>query len=377
MTLLRRTPLDVNFLGEASSTPKPWNFAYCINGRFLTQATTGVQRYANEVVHRIDLELLKRGGKALMRVPRNARAPNYRAIEIETGRARAGYFWEQCELPARLSQPVLSLCNVGPLVAAEQILCIHDVNVFRCPDSYSARFRWLYRILSPLLARRAARLVTVSYASRRDLAEVFSLPEKDITVLPNGHEHALDWKPELSTLGATASFRPFVLLIGSPALHKNIGLVLGAADALDEKGIDIVVAGGDAPIFARHGKFRAPNVRLLGRVSDDDLAWLYGKALCLAFPSRCEGFGLPLLEAMTSGCPVVAAPISSSREVCGSVALYAGPDDARDWVEAFSRLAASKTMRAEMAEAGRIRARAFTWRRTARGYLELAARGHA
>ena len=120
---------------------------------------------------------------------------------------------------------------------------------------------------------------------------------------------------------------------------------------------------------------RGANLHLLGRVSDDDLANLYAHALCLAFPSRSEGFGLPLLEAMALGCPIIAAPIPSSREVCGDGALYAGADDGEAWLRAIERVAQSANLRAEMVGQGRIRAQAYSWRETALGYLNLVGGG--
>jgi glycosyltransferase involved in cell wall biosynthesis len=288
----------------------------------------------------------------------------------------SGYIWEQCELPLRARRPILSLCNVGPLAATEQIVCIHDANVFRSPESYTPGFRLFYRMFLPRLARRAARLATVSHASRREIARAFSLAEDDIAVLPNGHEHVLNWRPEQSAMRDVVSrFRPFVLMIGSKALHKNNSLVLGLAEAFEALSVDIVVVGGEAPIFAHTPQGRAANVHFLGRVSDDDLACLYGRALCLAFPSRSEGFGLPLLEAMTLGCPVVASPIPSSLEVCGDSALFAALDDGESWLRSVERIAQSTDLRAELIGRGRVRARSFSWRQSAQGYLNLASWG--
>ena len=350
-----------------------WRFDYAINGRFLNQPLTGVQRYASEVVRALDDLLSERNGQADILAPRLTKAPRYKSIRISTSAFTSGYVWEQCELPIRARRPILSLCNVGPLAQAEQVLCMHDANVFDCPDSYSRDFRLFYRVFLPRLARRAARLTTVSRASRTQIARTFSLAEKDIVVLPNGHEHVLDWRPERSLLrDAIGGLRPFVLMIGSTALHKNLGLVLGLAEALEAEGLDIVVAGGNAPIFAKAPQGRAANVRFLGRVSDDDLAYLYGRALCLAFPSRSEGFGLPLLEAMTLGCPVVAAPIPSSLEVCGDSALFAALDERDQWLRYVVRIAHSRELRAEMGGLGKIRAKSFSWRESAQGYLDLA-----
>ncbi len=350
-----------------------WRLGCVINGRFLGQALTGVQRYAAEVVRALDELLAESNGRADILAPKLADPPRYRAIEVLQSSVTSGYAWEQAELPLRARGPVLSLCNVGPLAAHSQILCIHDLNVFSCPESYSRSFRLMYRALLPRLARRAARLTTVSYASRDEIAAMFALRAQDIVVLPNGHEHALAWRPEQSRLGEVVDgLRPFVLMIGSAARHKNNAVVLALAEALDALGLDIVVAGGAASIFTNAERRRAVNVHPLGRVSDDDLAFLYERALCLAFPSRFEGFGLPLLEAMTLGCPVVSSSIPSSREVCGDSALYADPDDREAWLGAIARFAQSAELRSEMSERGSVRARAHSWRQTAQGYLDLA-----
>lgn len=363
-----REPIDV------ASAQQP--LEYIINGRFLGQPLTGVQRYATEVVRAIDDIITGRGGSAEVLAPQLERAPRYKSIRVHTSAFASGYVWEQCELPLRARRPILSLCNVGPLAATDQIVCMHNANVFRSPESYALGFRLFYRAFLPRLARRAARLTTVSHASRSEIARAFSLAEDDIAVLPNGHEHVLNWRSEQSSLrDAVGAFRPFVLMIGSKALHKNNGLVLGLAAAFEAIGVDVVVAGGEAPIFADAPQGRGANVHFLGRVSDDDLACLYERALCLAFPSRSEGFGLPLLEAMALGCPVVASPIPSSHEVCGDSALFASADEGEAWLEMVERLARSADLRAELAGRGRVRARSFSWRQTAQGYLDLASRG--
>jgi glycosyltransferase involved in cell wall biosynthesis len=366
--------IDVRQPKDAASTR--WSFDYAINGRFLAQPLTGVQRYATEVVRGLDEILAERDGSADIFAPRLAKRPSYKSIRFAVSPFTTGYIWEQAELPLRASRPVLSLCNVGPLASAEQIICVHDANVFRCPESYSRSFRLFYRAVLPRLARRAARLTTVSNAARREIAHFFALSEKDIAVLSNGHEHVFGWRAERSALrDLVGSFRPFVLMIGSRALHKNNGLVLGLAQALDELKLDVVVVGAKSAIFVDPGQQKASNVHVLGRVSDDDLACLYRRALCLAFPSLHEGFGLPLVEAMALGCPIVASPIASSLEVCGDSAHFAAGDDAEQWLRGVTDIARSADFRAELSGRGRLRARCFSWRQSAEGYLNLAKEG--
>ena len=270
---------------------------------------------------------------------------------------------------------MLNLCNTGPALAEAQVVCLHDANVFVRPDSYSASFRVAYRSLLPLLARRAACVASVSQAAARQLASVLPISERDIAVLPNGHEHVFTWNPDASALAATfENERPFVLLIGSQARHKNAALILEQADNLDRLGLDLVVAGGGAGIFSAIRSMSGSNIRHLGLVTDDDLAFLYRKALCLAFPSWTEGFGLPIVEAMALGCPVVSSDRASMPEVCGDAALLAAPDNGRVFLDHFAALAQSGTLRDDLQGRGMEQVKKFSWTRSAEGYLGLIGR---
>ena len=240
------------------------------------------------------------------------------------------------------------------------------------PESYGRGFRALYRTLQPMLARRAARISTVSRDAARQLARHLPVAAEAVAVLPNGHEHALRWRREGATVfDARPQERPFVLLLGSRARHKNAGLVLGLADAFDALGLDLLVAGQGAGIFAAERAVATKNVRWLGAVSDDDLALLFSRALCLAFPSFTEGFGLPIVEAMALGCPVVSSDRASMPEVCGNAALMAAPDLPDAWLAHVRALKGSEALREDLRGRGRRQAAAFSWSATARGYLDL------
>jgi glycosyltransferase involved in cell wall biosynthesis len=118
---------------------------------------------------------------------------------------------------------------------------------------------------------------------------------------------------------------------------------------------------------------RATNVRLLGRVGDDDLRAALAGALCFLFPSRIEGFGLPAIEAMAAGCPVVASTSPCLPEICGDAALYADPGNPGEWIEQVRQLQDDETFRRRVVAAGQRRAAAYSWRRVAETYLELMA----
>jgi glycosyltransferase involved in cell wall biosynthesis len=175
----------------------------------------------------------------------------------------------------------------------------------------------VYKTLLPVLAKTSVRITTVSQVSRKEIARCLPVKASKITVIPNGHEHAFRWQASRSSLARTmTNARPFVFLLGS-ARHKNINLILQQAEAPDSLGLDLVVAGGTSSIYADTSRVRGSHIKWLGRDSDDDLAHLYSRAFCLAFPSRSEGFGLPLVEAMALGC-------RSSRRIAESFRKFAG-----------------------------------------------------
>ena len=347
--------------------------AYAINGRFLSQPLTGVQRYAREVVGAMDRNLCGRGRRSTLIAPSGDSAmPQWKAIDVRSTSALRGHLWEQTVLPLTWRGPLLNLCNTAPVLRTSQVVCIHDTNVFRMPESYTLRFRALYRTLQPIIVRRAVRVATVSYDAAAQLAEHLPIAQHEIEILPNGHEHALQWDATAARVFTeTPQVRPFVLLLGSRARHKNTELILGLADRMDDLGVDLLVAGGDGAIFAETHTARATNVRILGRVSDDDLALLFARALCLAFPSFTEGFGLPVLEAMALGCPVISSNRSSLPEICGNAALMASPDDPEAWAKHLTALAGSPTLREDLRGRGRIQAARYSWNETAKGYIDL------
>jgi glycosyltransferase involved in cell wall biosynthesis len=355
---------------------------WSINGRFLTQPLTGVQRYACEIVQELDA-LLADGHPLVNSLEIDLLVPCGEARELRLNAVRTkvlsgtvGHLWEQTILPRHVGGGVLSLCNSGPLALSKQIVCVHDVNTRLYPASYSLQFRTLYRVLLPVLGRTANTITTVSRFSADQLVSHGISTADKIAVVPNGYEHALRWRPRHSKKTQSVAGPDTVVLLGSLAPHKNIGIVLGLAQDLAAAGLKIAVAGmGDARIFKANGvSLAADNIIWLGRLSDEELAALLTDSLCLAFPSLTEGFGLPALEAMALGCPVVATDQASVPEVCGDAVLFAAPDDREAWLKQILRLRRSEALREALIAKGRSRAKVFSWRKSAEQYLELIAR---
>ena len=347
---------------------------FAINGRFLTQDVTGVQRYARNIVNAIDSSAV--ADRTTLILPPTAAETFAHRMRAERGGRLKGHAWEQIELPYLSgNRRLLNLCNTAPAAKADQIVCIHDANIFAAPESYSRSFRALYHNLQPLLARRSVRIASVSHAAARQIARHLPVGLSDIAVLPNGHEHALAWDPALADLApkklASKGDRPFVLALGSRARHKNLSLLIDIAPELDEMDLDIVIAGGGDGIFTEHQLQRRSNVHFLGRVSDHDLAYLFDRALCLAFPSLTEGFGLPIVEAMARSCPVISSHCASMPEVCGNATLIASPFEPREWIKAIRTLVASVQLRSDLVGRGHEQVRQFSWENSAKGYIEL------
>jgi glycosyltransferase involved in cell wall biosynthesis len=350
---------------------------WTINGRFATQRMTGVQRYAHEIVNAIDIILQENGdlaehlGFELVIPPDGSEKPGLDRIAVRRTGFGSGHLWEQLLLPWYLKSGTLSLGNLGPVVARCQLVCIHDVNTFIQPESYSPAFRTVYRTLQPLIGKRAQKIATVSQFSADMLVKYGLCQREKIFIAPNGYEHILQWDAGRAKLPLLKQLkRPYVLLLGSKARHKNIKVVLEGVEALDVAGIDVVVVGAAAGIFSGTVEVERPNVHYTGYVGDDDLAALYEGALCLTFPSITEGFGIPPLEAMAKGCPVICSNAASLKEVGGEAVIYADPERADAWRDAVMRVAADADLRNSLAEKGRKRAELFSWKRSAERYLD-------
>lgn len=335
-----------------------------INARFLAQPTTGVQRFAHEMT----AALGRLGTKPRLLGPRGARLPDAWAAEgwrLETDARATGQAWEQLCLPRAAAGAVLvNLANTAPLLARRQILVIHDAGVFATPQAYSWRFRAWYRLLHRAHAWRGTAIATVSEFSCGEIERHLGVPRARVAVLGEGAEHILRVQPASPPLAAGS----YVLAVGTPAAHKNLAVLDATAAMLRARGLDLVAAGGVAG-----GVFGAAawpgGIRPLGRVDDATLASLYRGAACLVFPSRYEGFGLPAIEAMACGCPVVAAAIPALREVCGPAALLVELDDPPGFATAVARLLDAPAEATRLREAGLARAAGFTWQAAAERLL--------
>ncbi|MEO7239165.1 MAG: glycosyltransferase family 1 protein [Gemmatimonadales bacterium] len=336
-----------------------------INGRFLSQRTTGVQRHARELVRALDrkLEVSNSQLEVSLLTPHDATLdlPLQRIRVRRVGSLR-GALWEQLELPQHArGHLLLNLANTGPAISFRQVVTIHDASIFAVPEAYSPAFRRYYRFLLPRLTRRAELVLTDSEFSRSELVRWMQVAEDKIRVVPCGHEHILATRADpdvLERLGL--GVRPYVLAVGSSARHKNLEAVSSAIRLLGPQGWDYVLAGPVNPrIFGSSGT--ADFAVQAGYVTDAELRALYQGAACFVYPSRYEGFGLPPLEAMACGCPVVVSRAAALPEVCGDAALYADADDPQELATAIRRVMCEDGLSDRMRQQGLERARHWSW----------------
>ncbi|MFM0094531.1 glycosyltransferase family 1 protein [Paraburkholderia nemoris] len=350
-----------------------------INGRFLGRRATGVDRFAFETIRALDqlIELrdpLVAGLRTEIIVPEALTGmPNpFRHIGLRASGKGGGLRWEQLALPqAARGRLLLNLCNSGPLLYHHQITVLHDAAPTRVPDSYSRSFVAWYRLMAPRIGRISQRVITVSEFSRRELCDAYRIPASKIGIVSESGEHMLRVQQDERTAASTLNERPFVLAVGSLNRHKNFQLVAEAARLIREAQFDIVVVGGgDARVYGT-GQDALPGfVKHLGYVSDGELAALYRRAACFVYPSRYEGFGLPPVEALALGCPVIASRLPAVQEACGDAVLYTSPDDPAELARLLEQITGDAALRASLRERGRARTMELTWRATAVKLIE-------
>jgi glycosyltransferase involved in cell wall biosynthesis len=299
-----------------------------INGRAAIRPEIGgVERVAREMVSRL---------------PRLT-PDRYRIVQPH------GRLGEQFYLPLLRAELIYSPANVAPVASRRNVVVIHDAAALRHPEWYSRPYVAWHRAILPRIAKQARLVITVSDFSRREIEDVLGVTA---TVIPNGVSER--FKP-------TGEKGDYALVVGTRIARKNLAALDAAARALREQGIELLAAGSGRSYMRSESDV---SIKELGYVPDEELPGLYTAARVVLMPSLYEGFGLPCLEAMASGTPVVAANRGALPETCGDAALIVEPDDPGAFADAA--VAAITTERERLIQAGLSRAARFTWERAAR-----------
>jgi glycosyltransferase involved in cell wall biosynthesis len=347
-----------------------------INGRFLTQRITGVQRYARELVQALDsISGADSKLKIIVMSPKHSGSlPLWRNVELRQVGHLQGHAWEQLELP-RYSRGNLLFCpgNTAPVLSLlggqHVIVTVHDLSFKYFPDAYRLAFRAWYRFLMPLVLHRANAVITVSESERQAIAGHYPFVSARLHAIPNGGA------PQCATDGNIvqgSQSGDYVLYVGSLSKRKNFPRMLQVACLLASKrGFRFVFVGESSkslvPSLAEVPEDVSSKVMFAGSVEDQAaLESYYREAACFIFPSLYESSGLPPLEAMACGCPVIAADIPALRERCGAAALYCDPKDINSIAACIESVMDHLELRSKLKALGYERASMFTWERCAR-----------
>lgn len=315
-----------------------------VNGRFLSRRITGVERYGREILSYIgsNCRLEKTGVNGL-----------------------AGHAWEQFILPLKMNAGSIlwSPANTGPLWIQAQALTIHDLSPLEHPEWFKKNFAAWYRLFLPILARRVRVVFTPSDYVKHKVEKQTGI--RNVIVTPNGVDVSR-FHPQAKQDTFTFPKR-YILFVGSLQPRKNLQLLLQAWQTIKDefKDLSLVVAGGVGPVFEAIKFVAEERVRFLGYVADSDLPGLYAHAALSVLPSLDEGFGLPALEAMACGTPVIVSNAGALPEVVGDAGLIFDVSKVDDLIRAIREVLCARNMRLTLQEKGLARAKTYSWRQSA------------
>ena len=349
-----------------------------VNGRFLTQKLTGVQRFASE----ISSALVKLRDDIIFLVPEDNNISHdiISDFKLEVVKGGRGHFWEQITLPLylrRANSPFLiSFGNTAPLRYKNQIVTHHDISYIRYPKSYSLKFRLLYKMMTPFILNNSKAILTVSDFSKKEIASHYHIPESKINVIYNAVSEI--FSPKLSHNNLERDQSNFALAVSSHNYHKNFHGLIDAFMTSEVK-TKLKIIGSNALSFNSIDFSKADNekIEFIGRVSDEELVELYNHAKFFVFPSFYEGFGIPPLEAQACGCPVLSSDQASMPEVLNNSVMYFNPFYKEDIVQSLKRIDDDSDIRKSLAELGLINSSRYSWESSALKVNDLIKYHHA
>ncbi len=316
-----------------------------INGRFLSRRVTGVERYGRSILSIIGddcrLEMTRRNG--------------FR-----------GHLWEQFILPRRMSSNAVlwSPANTGPFMVRRQAITIHDLSVLDHPEWFEKSFSLWYSLSVPRLVRRAQAVFAPSNHVKQKLVERFGL--QNVVITPNGvnqsvfHPGARQHRYELPAC--------YILFVGTLEPRKNLKALLQAWQQIQQEFKDtwLVVAGAQSRVHRSVDvSQKTKRVLFLGYVDEESLPGLYANAILFVLPSFDEGFGLPALEAMACGAPVLVSNSGALPETVADAGLMFEPSDSAALASLMRQCMQESELRVSLKEKGLARAHAFSWQKSA------------
>ncbi len=339
-----------------------------INGRFLEQKITGVQRFALETTKALDEFAPQSPVPYILAVPPSVPdsvIPALKNIKVERPGTRSGILWEQTQLVSYLKKKkaiVINLCSVTTLLYRHALVCLHDICYTMHPDFVSSKnklVRAWHMLQDKSGAKKSLHILTVSNFSKKEIVEYYKLPEDKVTVVYNGWQH---FSPEIANDNFAERFDflkdgEYFYTMSTLKKNKNFKWIL--ENAKYNPDITYAVAGKiDAKKFGTTAdEYEAPNIHYLGYVSDEEAKLLMKHAKAFVFPSLYEGFGIPPLEALAMGTPVICSNATCLPEIFEDTVHYIDPLNAHVKLDAV--------LESPVSDAGKLLTK-YSWQNTAK-----------
>ena len=347
---------------------------FVVNGRYLTQKATGVHRYAFEICNKLH----EMGVDFHVAVP-NEIHPDYKFnFKVVKCGSLNTHLWEQISLPRylkRIGSPLLiSFTGCGPLNYSNQIMTIHDVSHERYPEWFSKNYYRFYHYMMPRIGKKAHAVLTVSEFSKKEIVDTLGINSEKIHVVhSNVPFHNKPSREEILNFTRNPEAERYILAVSSMDPRKNFVRLVEAFDKIKDKSVKLYIIGMSFKAFNTPDLQRliGENVHLPGYIPDEKLQTMYQNALLSVYPSLYEGFGLPPLESMTYGCPVINSDIPALREVSQDAALYVDPYNVEDITQKIEQLLVDEPLRKELQEKGLLQIKKYSWDKSAKQVYEL------
>ena len=295
---------------------------------------------------------------------------------VPTHSGFCAHIWEQISLKHRIDYGEFDLLHTPagnpPILSTTRLVTtIHDISPIINPNWFSDRYVAFYRVMTPIVLRVSDRIITVSEFSKEEIVDEYNIAGEKIVPIYNGVEPRSE---ETGTSCPQVSSGEFLLFVGSMNPRKNLDRLIKAYSQYQRQAaspLPLVLAGPSNNVFAESDHDNINEILNLGYVSEDELTWLYINAALFVFPSLYEGFGLPILEAMSARTPVLTSDRGAMAEVAGDAAYFVDPTNIAAIADSITKLLDNDEYRQELAEQGRQRSDYFDWSETARRTLEV------
>ncbi len=360
--------------------------SFVIDGRFVQDHFPGIGRYTFNLIRALgpvapDQAFTVWYNPALCNTRHDltalARSPNVRLERLDV---RTFSLQEQWRLPARLGECRAGLYHSPYYImpyrpGVPTIVTLYDLMPLRYPHYFSPHQRLIFNVANRLAVRAARRVIAISRATANDLVQLLHVPLEKIDVIPLAADPLFRPAPASDVARVREKFKlpaSYVLSVGINKPHKNLGTLVKAwQQAKGEAGALVIAGAWDARYPMAQEGAGTRGMIIIRNVPEDDLPALYAGARIFVMPSLYEGFGLPILEAMACGTPVIAANTSSLPEVAGNAALFFDPQAANELTEQMLQVVRSRALEEELRARSSARAAQFSWAQTARETLRV------